>query len=130
MALSINNVVVTPDDLWLAAKQRNWNRLEPETVDKLSILYQKPYKIKKDLGLTDLVPGVILYGGWTTGGHCVLVTGRSNFTLTYHDPLGVFNGEKYNFDKKGEFVNVSSEAATRYIGKPGEIWGHLPILFS
>lgn len=129
MGLSIAEKIVTADELWLAAKQRRWDRLDPETVDRLSILYHKPYKIKKDLRLTDLVSGMILYGGWTAGGHCVLVDQVTESGLIYHDPLGVFDGKtkEYNFDAKGERVNASNEEITKYIGNSGEIWGHLPI---
>lgn len=129
MALSSAEKTITADELWLAAKQRRWDRLNPETVDNLSILYQKPYKIKKDLQIKSLVSGTILYGGWTSGGHCVLVVQVTESGLIYHDPLGVFDGKtkKYDFNKKGERVNASNDECTKYIGKPGEIWGHLPI---
>jgi hypothetical protein len=127
MGLSTPTQLVTGDELWLAARQRKWDRLSPETVDKLSILYQKPYKMRKDLTIDDVNPGTILYGGWTAGGHCVLVTDRTDLGLTYHDPLGVFENGKYNFDLLGERQNVTSENSSKYIGKNGEIWGHLPI---
>lgn len=127
MALSTPNEPINADELWLAAKQRKWDRLSPETVDNLSLLYKKPYRIRKDLKFSDLVPGTILYGGWTAGGHCVLIVEKKDLTLVYHDPLGVFENGKYNFDLLGERQNVNSNESSKYIGKDGEIWGHLPI---
>ena len=122
--------LITPDDLWLAAKQRRWDRLAPETVDRLSILYQRPYRFRKNLTFVDLTPGSILYGGWTPGGHCVLLLNSIDNDLIYHDPLGRFDNaksEKYDFNSSGERVRVISKAAIKFIGNDGEIWGHLPI---
>lgn len=116
-----------PDQLWLDCKQRAWDRLAPETVDRLSALYHQPYKIKKDLTFENIVPGTILYGSWTAGGHCVLVTSNNNSNLIYHDPLGVFDGKKYDYSMVGESQNVSKNDSAKYIGYCGEIWGHLPV---
>lgn len=127
MALSEPNKIVKPDELYLAAKQRNWDRLLPETFDNLSKLYRKPYRIKKDLIFEEIQPGAIIYGGWTAGGHCVLVTERTELGLTYNDPLGFFDGKKYDYNRKGESLNVGRKSVTKYIGQSGEIWGHLPI---
>ena len=118
---------VKPDQLWLDCRLRAWDRLAPETVDRLSLLYKRPYKLKKDLTFDHLISGTILYGSWTAGGHCVLVTANSEDTLIYHDPLGIFDGKKYDYSLVGENQNVSRENSSKYIGYSGDIWGHLPV---
>lgn len=121
------NGTISPDDLWLACRQRNWDRLHPDTVDRLAKLYRVGYTIKKDLKFNDIVPGTILYGSWTPLGHCVLVVEVKDSELIYHDPLGLFNGKEYDFGASGERRNADINTLEKTIGKPGEIWGHLPI---
>lgn len=122
MAVNIN-----PDDLWLAAKQRNWDRFDPETIDRLSVLYRKPYRLNRNLSTNNIVSGTILYGSWTPLGHCVLVTKVKETQLDYYDPLGYFDGINYDFNGSGERENADINTLTKYIGYQGEIWGHLPI---
>lgn len=127
MAISEPTNTITPDDLYLAAKLRNWDRLDPETLDRLSMIYNNRYKLKKDLSTEQLQPGVILYGSWTAGGHCVLVTDTTISDIIYNDPLGCRTAKGYDYNLLGERVNASKKSITSFVGNQGEIWGHLPI---
>jgi hypothetical protein len=115
---------IHPDTLYLESKARNWDRLEPRTVSLLGKLHGKTLGFSAKSSYKDLAPGTIVYGGFTAGGHCLVVADYHQNTFSFFDPLGVYTNSSYDFNRSGEGVVYEKELLIKLCGIDGQLWTH------
>lgn len=115
---------LSPDTLYLECQSRKWDRLEPHTVTLLGKIHGVTIGFRKDGSYGDLRSGSILYGGWTPGGHCILVTEILSDGLRINDPIGYWDGKNYDFSRSGEGRIHRFSELHKPSGIDGTLWLH------